>query len=375
MMPPQPVGLRTPPTLLTRLGIKQILVPGPPASPFIDDGRLPAAKYTVIYPPTINYDYMKQRPQHLMEQFAADGNRVYYMNIRGVDAPPEEVRPNLFVVHRAADIDILPRSGTVVLWMSWPETVTWIDHIRPHIAVYDCLDDFPEWAAAERRIVPRVDLVVATSAPLYQKMRQEHARVVLVRNGCEYERFSDLDAAPDPADWPALQPDQPVVGYVGALGYWIDASIVALIAQHYPMVLVGPNLGHQNIYHEHAHYLGMRPYAALPSYLKRMQVLTIPFALTPLTRATNPIKMYEYLATGRPVVSTAIPEAQGTRLVKVGRTPEEFLQQVDRAARESVMHPARVAARKALARANSWQQRYMAIRDALDAVARERPRM
>ena len=146
------------------------------------------SKYTVIYPPTINYDYMKQRPQHLMDQFAADGLRVYYLNIWERQAPPQEVRPNLFVVHRAGDIHGLPRSHPVVLWMTWSESIRWIDRIHPDISVYDCLDDFPEWAPAERLILPRADLVTATSDALFHKMREQHQRVILVRNACEYER-------------------------------------------------------------------------------------------------------------------------------------------------------------------------------------------
>ncbi len=335
------------------------------------EAEAPAAdRYTVIYPPTINYEYMKQRPQHLMEQFAADGHRVYYLNIWGSNATPVEVQPNLVVVHRAADIERLPRSHPVVLWMSWSETVNWIDRIRPDVAVYDCLDDFPEWAAAERLIVPRVDLVTATSEALYEKMRRTHPRVLLVRNACEYERFSGLASAPDPPDWPRLDPDIPVVGYVGALGHWLDDEIVARVAERYEVVLVGPYLGHRRVVHPRVHYLGLRPYEALPSYLKRMRVLTIPFVDSQLTRATNPIKMYEYLATGKPVVATALPEALRMPLIRVARTPGEFLARVDEAVREVGFTAA--AERQAFARMNSWRVRYEAIRDAIDAVWREK---
>ncbi len=334
---------------------------------------LPAdSKYTVIYPPTINYDYMKQRPQHLMDQFAADGHRVYYLNIWETQAPPREVRPNLFVVHRAADIHGLPRSHPVVLWMTWSESSQWIDRIHPDISVYDCLDDFPEWAPAEHLILPRVDLVTATSETLFHKMREQHQRVILVRNACEYERFSELASVPDPPDWPAIPPDRPIVGYVGALGHWLDPDIIARIAERYEVVLVGPHLGDQVIVHPHVHYLGMRPYEALPAYLKRMDVLTIPFVDSPLTRATNPIKMYEYLATGKPVVSTAIPEAEREPLIKVGRTPEEFLHCVDAAIGEAVADRRGAMERQAVARENSWQLRYELIRDAIEAVRREK---
>lgn len=336
-----------------------------PAAPAAD-------RYTVIYPPTIDYEYMKQRPQHLMEQFAADGHRVYYLNNRESDRPPLEVQPNLVVVYRASDIERLPRSHPVVLWMSWSETVGWIDRVRPDIAIYDCLDDFPEWAAAERLIVPRVDFVTATSDALYEKMRRVHRNVLLVRNACEYERFSGLADLPDPPDWPLHDPAVPVVGYVGALGHWLDDRMVAAIADRYEMVLVGPYLGHRTVEHPRVHYLGLRPYDALPRYLKRMQVLTIPFVDSQLTRATNPIKMYEYLATGKPVVATALPEALRTPVVRVARTPGGFLAQVEAAMREPSEASPAAAARQAFARANSWRVRYELIRDAIDAMWREK---
>ncbi len=331
-------------------------------------------KYTVIYPPTIDYDYMKQRPQHLMDQFAADGHRVYYLNRWERPAPPQEVRPNLFVVHSAGHIDHLPRSRPVVLWMSWAETSNWIDRIRPDISIYDCLDDFPQFAPAEWQIVPRVNLVTATSDALFRKMRDQHRNVILVPNACEYERFSDLSSVEAPPDWPPIDPNQSVVGYVGALGAWIDSDLIARIGERYEMVLVGPLLGHRRIQHPRIHYLGMRPYEQLPAYLKRMDVLTIPFSDIPLTRATNPIKMYEYLATGKPVVSTAIPEAERMALVKVGHSHEEFVQHIARAIAGEDENEAAAAARQTIARENSWALRYEQIRDAIDAVWQEKNR-
>lgn len=329
-------------------------------------------KYTVIYPPTIDYGYMKQRPQHLMEQFATDGHRVYYLNAFPSPHPPQEVRPNLIVVHRTEDLNLFPRRRPVVLWMSWSESGGWIDRIHPDISVYDCLDDFPEWKAAELRLLPRVDLVFASSDILFHAMKERHPRVTLVRNACEYLHFSDLEDAADPPDWPPIPVGEPVIGYVGALGQWLDGDLIAKIAGRFHIVLVGPFLGHRGIQHPRVHYLGLRPYEVLPSYLKRMDVLTIPFLQNRITRATNPIKMYEYLATGKPIVATAIPEAVREPLVRVGRSPEEFLRHLVRAAAGHETDPRARAARQAVARANSWEFRYAQIRDAIDDIWRQK---
>lgn len=327
-------------------------------------------RFTIIYPPTIDYEFMQQRPQRLMEQFARAGHQVYYVNLNNRHVPPREVEPNLTVVYRHHDVFTLPRRYPTVLWVSWAKTHDWIDYLRPDIAVYDCLDDFAEWRPYEDIVVGKVDLITTTARVLYDKMIQRHRNVIMVRNACEYEHFVKVDSPDltDPVDWP-FNDDQPIVGYVGALGHWVDSGLIAKVAERYRVVLIGPYFGMRRIRHHNVYELGLKNYATLPAYLKKIRVLIIPFVLNDITRATNPIKMYEYLATGRPVVTTALPEAAVYPEILVGHGHNEFLRLVSDAVRGVYDSREAIEARRKIAFVNSWHQRYETIYKRLCEIA------
>jgi len=113
-------------------------------------------------------------------------------------------------------------------------------------------------------------------------------------------------------------------------------------------------------------WIGPRPYASLPAYLRVFDVATIPFRLGPITMATSPLKLYEYFAGGRPVVTTPLPECLVHPEVHVAWTADEFADALDVARREGQDPEARVRLR-AVAAANSWRQRVLQIERVLAA--------
>ena len=154
-----------------------------------------------------------------------------------------------------------------------------------------------------------------------------------------------------------------MIGYYGALEDWIDTDLVADLAERRPdwrFVLVGrpvsadvsrlgrlPNVA----------LPGEQPYAAIPGWLYRFDVAIIPFKRTPLTEATNPVKAYEVLAAGKPIVSVPIPEMQAmASLVRLASNAEEFERQVEDALRPE--DPALIEARRAFAREHTWADRF-----------------
>lgn len=329
-------------------------------------------KFTIVYPPTIDFQFMQQRPQRLMEQFARAGHQVYYLNLTPAERGPVEVEANLTVLSRQADIRHVPRQHPLVLWMSWAKTQDWLERLKPDLAVYDCLDDFPAWRGLEETVLPKVDLVVASAERLYQRMRARHKHVVLARNGCDFEFFSRLEQVSEPADWPAELAGQKTAGFVGALANWVDQRLIEQVARFLPVVLVGPKFGMQKVTSSNVYALGMRGYRQLPGYLKKMDVLLIPFHINEVTVSANPVKMYEYLATGKPVVSTAIPEALAYPEIITARSNQDFVAAVRQAAQGAGNNPEAIAARRRLAASNSWQNRYAAIYKALCEAAKKR---
>jgi glycosyltransferase involved in cell wall biosynthesis len=117
--------------------------------------------------------------------------------------------------------------------------------------------------------------------------------------------------------------------------------------------------------------VGAKPYEALPSYLSNIDVCLIPFKLNDITLASNPIKMYEYLAAGKPVVSTALPEVvrNASEIVYIGKNDEDFLRKVENAVKESqINNEGSINERVSFAKKNSWQSRIQVMEENLNEV-------
>jgi nucleotide sugar dehydrogenase len=165
---------------------------------------------------------------------------------------------------------------------------------------------------------------------------------------------------------------RPRLGYVGTVGPWLDVSLLTHLARrrpHWSITLIGPvERGLSQLPElDNLRILGERPYASLPQYLAAMDVLLIPLRVSELTHAVNPIKLYEYCATGKPIVATRIAELEGDRhLFHLGDGPEGFLRAVDAALAETVGPDRALAtARQDLARASSWDRRVADLEDLL----------
>jgi glycosyltransferase involved in cell wall biosynthesis len=294
----------------------------------------------IIYPPTIDWSFMKQRPQQLMEQFALNGYTVYYCNKTQFKAESfTTIQENLFLIHDNAFFinHIVPwlkgLGKKILVWASWAKLYPFIDSYQPDFVVYDYLDDFPDWRVYLTPMVKRADLVTTTSEILQRQIQTEFPDKpnYLIPNGCDLIHFRPQGAVEKPKELENF--NGPVITYSGAWAKWVDTALVYKIADRFPAALItiiGVEFGttvNRNI--PNLRYLGYKSYSELPQYLQSSTVCIIPFLIHEITIATNPIKMYEYLASGKPVVSTDIPEARGVPGVHIGTTQDRFLAQIN----------------------------------------------
>jgi len=377
----------------------------------------------VLYFGAVDWSYTWQRPQQIASRLAAHGRVVYVDPIglrrarlsdasrlvrrlrardAGLSAPPaglsvisghaatlasglcapSEWTARLMVaaVRRAL---AEARIESPVIWAGTPSpaVVAALDLLPCRLLVYDCLDAVtafrpgqPEVEAAEAALARRADVVLATSPELEARLRRGNARPVLVPNAADYEHFSrPVPADQIPAEIRALP--RPIAGYVGEIGAWFDTGLVRRLALRHPdwsIVLVGPasSEARRALPDPNIHFLGRRPYSELPLYLAGFDCCLIPFRATPLTAAVSPVKLYEYLAAGRPVVSTPLPSVLPfAREVFVG-ADRRFLEAVDEAVASRHDEPA-AESRRRRARAHTWDDRLDAILAALrDAEAK-----
>jgi glycosyltransferase involved in cell wall biosynthesis len=249
-----------------------------------------------------------------------------------------------------------------VLWYWTPMAVPFTRHLDPAAVVFDCMDELSAFAGAppvlrqlERELLARADLVFTGGHSLYEAKRTLHADVHAFPSSVDVAHFARaLSVVEEPPD--QRQIPRPRLGFFGVIDERLDIALIDGVARarrDWQFVLLGPTAKidpatlprHRNI-----HYLGMKSYDQLPDYLAGWDVALLPFARNDATRFISPTKTPEYLAAGRPVVSTSIRDVVRPYgelgLVHIADSVEAFIAGADAAMQEDAdLRRARVAAR------------------------------
>ena len=358
--------------------------------------------YDVVILPVFDFSFRFQRAQHVGRQLARRGHRVFWVSTaqrcRSNKSAYEtelleqnlwEVRlrasvPNIYLEELQPGDEVavaecleqlycewtIAESCVIVQFPFWRRIGLRLHRLGARL-VYDCMDDwdaFPGVGTFARRegnrLASECDLLVVTAETLRQKYVVRNCRPLLVRNGVDHSFFASASRS---GLLDAYQ--RPIVGYMGAIGDWIDFGLLYEVARSRPMysfVLVG-GVGLEAEVKEprleplrtlpNVVVLGHRDYSQIPQYLAEFDVCLIPFVLNDLTRATDPVKLYEYLSLGKPVVSTALPElGQCGDLVYIGGDAEDFARKVDDAVAEEEAGLRR-RRRVAFAATSTWERR------------------
>ena len=215
----------------------------------------------------------------------------------------------------------------------------YIDHISPVLAGTATLpkniSDKYEYVMSHKETY-----VVVTADALYRDVVSHRGteNCVLSPNGVDYEHFTRFeDFAVDEAFTAVVKKGLPIVCYYGALAKWFDYELVKRIAEtgKYSVVLFG--IKYDESYNtelgecENVYFLGSRDYRVLKYYARMCDVLTIPFKINDITRSTSPVKLFEYMALHKPIVTTDMDECRKYSSVLIGRTHGEFLERLDEA--------------------------------------------
>jgi glycosyltransferase involved in cell wall biosynthesis len=332
-----------------------------------------APKPDVVCLSHLRWDFVYQRPQHLMSRFARD-RRVFFFEepMFGEDAgaarldiserpggirvavprlprglSPEEVE----AAQRDLLQGLLADHGVTdyILWYYTPMALGFSEGLEPSTVVYDCMDELSLFRGAppalldrERRLLELADLVFTGGQSLYEAKRERHPAVHAFPSSIDAEHFGRArrpPAAGEPADQAAIP--HPRLGYVGVIDERIDLDLLAAAAAARPdwqWVMIGPvvKIDPESLpRRSNLHYLGMKSYDELPSYLAGWDVALMPFARNESTRFISPTKTPEYLAGGRPVVSTPIRDVVRPYgelgLVEIAEDPESFVAAAERA--------------------------------------------
>lgn len=218
-----------------------------------------------------------------------------------------------------------------ILWASLPSAIHVVGQLNERAVVYYCCDDFNSLvgvdhkpiALMEKQLVEVADLIIVTSDELAKRFPKEKTH--LIPHGVSLTEFVEPQSRPD--DLPKAGP---IAGFYGSLAEWVDFDLLVALAKQLPdwqFVLIGPVRSDLSKLQTlpNIHILGPKPHHMLSAYVQHWQVSLLPFCNTDQIKACNPLKLMEYLAVGKPIVSTDFPAVrQFDDLIYVAKSAQQF---------------------------------------------------
>lgn len=259
-----------------------------------------------------------------------------------------------------------------VVWTYLPNSLTLARGLKPRWLVYDCVDEHAEFTglinreavlSMERELLQASDIVFTTAGALYEGKKPFARNIHLVPNAADVDNFSRADREDTPVPPEIARLPHPVLGFIGVIHHWIDLDLIEYVASrrpHWSVAMIGPVGAGVSVDRlaalSNVHFFGHKDKEELPGYMKAFDVCLNTFKKNELTDRVNPLKLYEYLASGRPVVSVDMPGVMEFKeIIEIAGDYEGFLAAVERAlATESAGRKRR---RLEAAAGNSWENR------------------
>ncbi|MEK7846764.1 MAG: glycosyltransferase, partial [Nitrospinota bacterium] len=248
-----------------------------------------------------------------------------------------------------------------ILWFYTPKSAYLMGRLNEKLIVYDIMDEHSKFNGApqdikevEKKLIEKSNIVFTGTKKLWETKRRFNPNSFFSPCGVDYPHFAKAQPPSPPPHYKGGMegvdlPNEdgrseltdipsPIVGYIGAVDDRLDYNLIRTMAEIHPewsIVFIGSLIGvrrtdlqeKKNIF-----YLGSRKYQDLPSYIKHFNVCIMPFVKNPLTDKINPTKALEYMAAGKPIVSTPIPDMIEfySHIIKIGHNADSFIRLVER---------------------------------------------
>ena len=354
----------------------------------------------------LRWGFVYQRPQHLLSRFAKH-QRVFFIEEpvptsgvpriqmqqcpeSGVNICVPQIPGDLGHASQSTIMKLLlnslmteQRISDFLLWYYTPMALSFSTHLQPRLTVFDCMDELSAFKDApqemkdrEAELLSRADLVFTGGQSLYEAKLGRHDDLHVFPSSIEFAHFAQARThSVEPADQSGIP--HPRIGFCGVIDERMDIRLLDAVAQLRPdfqFVMIGPVVKidpatlprHANI-----HYLGGKTYKELPAYMAGWDVAILPFAHNESTRFISPTKTPEYLAAGKPVVSTSITDVVRPygiqKMVRIADDAQDFVNAIEQALTidsQDAEWKARVDS--ALAQ-NSWDLTHKRMRDLIES--------
>jgi glycosyltransferase involved in cell wall biosynthesis len=290
-------------------------------------------QYDMIVFCHLRWEFVYQRPQHLISRFASK-RRILFIEEPVSFSASEQNTANLIEIHSNLHV-MQPRVQNIpeiknlleayienrnieIGWLYSAAFESLLDEFSFGKIVYDCMDELSHFKGApielieqEKKLLEKADIVFTGGKLLYEMKSKLHPNVHCFPSSVELEHFSKaMNGIPIPDDIAEIP--QPIIGYYGVIDERIDLRLLKEIAMNNPLfsfVMIGPlaKISKDELpTAENIYYLGMKDYKLLPNYLKAFRVAIMPFAMNDSTRYISPTKTLEFMAANKPIISTPV---------------------------------------------------------------------
>lgn len=367
--------------------------------------------YSLICLSHLRWDFVYQRPQHLLSRFARERN-VYFLEepvfVDGkthletsrrdenltILAPhishSDKEKRNLADIQREMLDDFIKseKINDFVLWFYTPMAMDFASHLKPLATIFDCMDELSAFKFAprelienEKKLLEKADLVFTGGQSLYEAKKNKHPKVFAFPSSIDAAHFRRARSIEtEPEDQKSIP--HPRFGFCGVIDERMDIELLGAIADLRPewqFVMIGPvvKIASEDLpRRENIHYLGGKKYQDLPAYLAGWDVAMMPFAMNESTRFISPTKTPEYLAAGLPVVSTPIRDVVRPYgeigLTHIAATAEEFVAAGEKALNEDMYE--RIQKADEFLSHNSWDKTQAEMERLINEAIAEQPR-
>lgn len=316
----------------------------------------------VIYENHFGYhNIMMQRPQHMLRNMGDEETLILYNSYYDIDFKDRRritpIARHVYVLdlyyYRKYLLNALKRIEKKYVMVYSTDTVP-VSRIKQYSElgfriIYEYVDDINEELISRKKIAQirsrhqyllraKNVLTVATADKLYKeaKSNNKKTRIVQISNGAECDKFVPESVTEDQVYRQWLKEDMLHVGYYGALAAWVDYDLLKRLADNEKIQLILIGIEHDDslkksglLDYKNVKYFGKKPYESLAGYVHFWDVCIIPFLINDITKATSPVKLFEYMAMEKPVVSTALPECLKYTAVKIAQNVQEFVSLVE----------------------------------------------
>jgi len=353
---------------------------------------------SILYLSHVSWNWTKQRPQFLAEELSAH-NEVFYVQEGSIRNCPSNndhklsfkhlwhiplsrygfIRSINNIIYKIQLFHLCSKSD--VIWFTSPKSYNWIfkKFFQSKIAVYDCMDDMIELYPSDKKMKEKeaqlyrnAKVVFSSSAHLSEKLIRRYGdRKITVVNNAISANFSDATEQLPSECMKYIDTGKTIITYIGSISSWMDFELLKAIKAKFPQIVInlwGPPHDFNIPEHDGINLCGKVEYKYVSSILSQSDILIMPFVVNELIESVNPVKLYEYIFSGKPCIAPKYGESmQFQDYVNLYESHEECLQQIGKILNSELSQKS-IDECRAFVKNNTWENRVEDIKVALNSI-------